>query len=93
MKFGNLRLFNKIFLTKFDEIISNAAAFGIGYADEKEIDEINILQATFLAMRRAVEQLTIPFVDSAFESKQIGEEAIINQNNLNLHFFEGNNWL
>ena len=37
----------------FPVIEENALAFGIGFADEKEIDEINILQATFLAMRRA----------------------------------------
>ena len=45
----------------FDEIVGKAAAFGIGYADEKEIDEINILQATFLAMRRAVEQIAMHY--------------------------------
>ena len=44
----------------FPVIEENALAFGIGFADEKEIDEINILQATFLAMRRAVEALDVP---------------------------------
>lgn len=40
-------------------IIKDAAiAYGIAFADEKEIDEINILQATFLAMERAVSQLS-----------------------------------
>lgn len=34
-----------------------AIAYGIAFADEKEIDEINILQATFRAMERAVCQL------------------------------------
>ncbi len=43
----------------FDVIIENAVAYGIGSASEKEIDEINILQATFLAMRRAVENMKI----------------------------------
>lgn len=37
----------------FDVICENALAYGIGFADEKEIDAINILQATYLAMRRA----------------------------------------
>ncbi len=32
----------------------DALAFGIGWADPAEIDALNILQATFLAMRRAV---------------------------------------
>ena len=35
-------------------------AYGIAFASHQEIDEINILQATFLAMRRAVEQLGGP---------------------------------
>ncbi len=38
-------------------ICEQALAYGIAFASEQEIDEINILQATFLAMRRAVEQL------------------------------------
>ena len=40
-------------------IKEQAIAYGIGFADEKEIDEINILQATFLAMSRALEQLGV----------------------------------
>ena len=43
----------------FDIITAEALAYGIGSADEKEIDEINILQATFLAMRRAIAALSI----------------------------------
>ena len=38
-------------------IKEQAVAYGIGFATEKEIDEINILQATFLAMERALAQL------------------------------------
>ena len=41
----------------FPIIQEQAIAYGIGLASESEIDEINILQATFLAMRRALEQL------------------------------------
>ncbi|MGN1329121.1 MAG: ribonuclease HII [Eubacterium sp.] len=41
----------------FDKICSEAICYNIGIATEKEIDEINILQATFLAMKRAVEGL------------------------------------
>lgn len=40
-------------------IKENAIAYGIAFADEKEIDQINILQATFLAMERAVSQLSV----------------------------------
>ena len=36
-----------------------ALAFGIGWADPAEIDSLNILQATFLAMRRAVLALVV----------------------------------
>ena len=43
----------------FPVIQKQAIAYGIGLASEAEIDEINILQATFLAMRRALEQLTV----------------------------------
>lgn len=43
----------------FPVIQQQAIAHGIGLASEAEIDEINILQATFLAMRRALEQLTV----------------------------------
>ena len=43
----------------YDVIVERAVAYGIGSADEKEIDEINILQATFLAMRRAIAQLAV----------------------------------
>ena len=41
----------------FPLITEQAIAYGIGLADEKEIDEINILQATYLAMERAIAQL------------------------------------
>lgn len=43
----------------FDEIKKKALAYGIASADEKEIDEINILNATFLAMKRAIDSLSV----------------------------------
>ena len=43
----------------FPVIQEKALAYGIGYASEREIDEYNILNATFLAMRRAVKQLSV----------------------------------
>lgn len=43
----------------FPIIKQQAVAYGIGLADCNEIDEINILQATFLAMERAIAQLDI----------------------------------
>ena len=41
----------------FPIIKEQAIAYGIAFATEQEIDEINILQATFLAMQRAIDQL------------------------------------
>jgi len=42
----------------FEQIMLKAKAWGIGEAGPEEIDQINILQATMLAMRRAVEDLS-----------------------------------
>ena len=43
----------------YDDIVRDAICWSVGIADEKEIDEINILNATFLAMKRAVDGLKI----------------------------------
>ena len=43
----------------YEQIMEKAKAWGIGEASPAEIDGINILQATMLAMRRAVEDLAI----------------------------------
>ena len=43
----------------FPIIEEQAIAYGIGLASHEEIDEINILQATFLAMERAIAQLEV----------------------------------
>ncbi len=43
----------------FDKIIDECVCYSIGTASEKEIDEINILQATYLAMKKAVDGLEI----------------------------------
>ena len=42
----------------YEQIIEKAKAWGVGEASPAEIDDINILQATMLAMRRAIEDLT-----------------------------------
>ena len=41
----------------YEQIISSDAIYGIGIASSSEIDELNILEATFLAMKRALEQV------------------------------------
>ena len=43
----------------FDVIKEKAIAWSVASASEAEIDEINILNATFLAMKRAVEGLSV----------------------------------
>ena len=43
----------------FDEIREYAIGYGIGMASPEEIDEINILQADYLAMKRALAQLPV----------------------------------
>jgi ribonuclease HII len=44
----------------FTEIMSKAESVGVGIVSHKTIDEINILQATRLAMKRAVESISPP---------------------------------
>lgn len=72
----------------FDIIIENFEV-GIGVANSNEIDEINILNATFLAMRRALEELkkkvkineesTLILVDGNFKIREYSgkQEAVI----------------
>jgi len=44
-------------LKLYEEIIRDAMAYGIASVDNNEIDEINILQASWLAMHRAIDKL------------------------------------
>lgn len=43
----------------YDEIMEKAVAVGVGMASHERIDEINILQATYEAMREAISHLTV----------------------------------
>jgi len=54
-----------------DWIINNISYWGVGYADEKEIDNINILQATKLAMKRAIEQVCLKTKEEKIQIKNI----------------------
>ena len=51
----------------FNEIINYAIAFGVGTASVEEIESLNILNATFLSMRRAIDSLLLSY------KKQFGE--------------------
>ncbi len=73
----------------YDVIVEKAVSFGVGIVDEKTIDEINILNATKLAMKKALEQLK-PSPDllliDALELKDIDipQKAIIKGDALSL---------
>lgn len=43
----------------FQVICENAIAYSVAFADHAEIDEVNILQATYLAMERAIRGLNV----------------------------------
>lgn len=43
----------------YDIIVSSTVSYGIGFASVEEIDEYNILNATYMAMNRALEGLSI----------------------------------
>ncbi len=60
----------------YDEICSQAAAWCVASASEDEIDELNILQATFLAMRRACEGLAVPAAYALVDGNRMPPLAI-----------------
>ena len=43
----------------YDQICENAISYGIGTASPTEIDELNILNATMLAMHRAIDAMSV----------------------------------
>ena len=55
----------------FDEIRAKALCFSIAQASVEEIDRLNILQATLLAMRRAVEGLRLKPVKVLIDGNQL----------------------
>ena len=66
----------------YDDIIKDAICYSVGIATEEEIDEINILNATFLAMKRAVEGLVIKpdfaYIDgNQYPKTGVNEETIV----------------
>lgn len=52
------------------EIRARAIAWAVAFADVGEIDRLNILQATLLAMRRAVEALAVVPVEAVVDGNQ-----------------------
>ena len=43
----------------YEQILKEAVSYGVGIVDAKRIDEINILQATYEAMREAISKLSV----------------------------------
>ena len=73
----------------FDEILIKSLSVGIGIVHENKIDEINILQATYLAMKKSIGELKILpeqiLIDGPNSSiKQFNVEHIINGDNKSL---------
>lgn len=58
----------------YDVIVEKALAYGVAFAQVEEIEELNILNATFLAMSRAVEKLGVP-VDLALIDGNRGSDS------------------
>ncbi|MBE6796430.1 MAG: ribonuclease HII [Ruminococcaceae bacterium] len=65
----------------YDDIIRDAVSWSVGVATEQEIDDINILNATFLAMKRAIDGLSIrpdlAYIDGNREPKSSVKEITI----------------
>jgi len=54
----------------YDEIVYKAEAYSISFANNKEIDELNILNATLLAMNRAIKALDVKPCISLIDGNQ-----------------------
>lgn len=71
----------------YEEIIKHYA-YGVGFATNQEIDEINILQATKLACRRAIDNLPIVpdivLIDGNMKFEQINYHSIIKGDSLSI---------
>lgn len=72
------KLSEKIREELFDIIMENFY-IGVGIADVNEIDEINILNATFLAMRRAIKQI----------EKEVSFETVLVDGNHKIREYDG----
>ncbi len=56
---------------EFSEIIIQSHYYGIGYSSSKEIDDLNILKASLLAMKRAYEKLMFEIKDESVKGVRI----------------------
>ena len=58
----------------FDEIQTKALAFSVARASVDEIDELNILHASMLAMKRAIETLSVPAEHALIDGNRLPKE-------------------
>ena len=56
-------------------IQEHALAYAVGVVDHKEIDEINILNASFLAMHRALDKIRLPFESILVDREDVEVEV------------------
>jgi ribonuclease HII len=54
----------------YERIAAEARSCAVGMASVEEIDRLNILQATFLAMRQALEAITVPWTLALIDGNQ-----------------------
>ena len=63
----------------FDRIIEQSIAYKIVSVDPETIDEINILNATMLAMKKAIEGLSVPADAALIDGNKCPELSIFSQ--------------
>jgi len=64
----------------FYEIFEKAVSVGVGFADSTEIDELNILNATKLAVKRAISSLSVEpdfFITDALKLEDFKENSLV----------------
>ncbi len=70
----------KLYDLLFEEEKKGKVCCGIGLASAEEIDELNILQATFLAMQRAVEKLSVKPQFALIDGNRLPKDFICSTN-------------
>ncbi|OJV64707.1 MAG: ribonuclease HII [Clostridiales bacterium 38-18] len=63
----------------YDKIVTHAVAYGVGVATHEEIDTINILNATKLAMKRAIEAMSMSPDYLLIDAVKLNEISIVQE--------------
>ena len=66
----------------YEYIIKNAVSYGIGYASAEEIDEVNILNATYMAMERAYNEMPIKADFALIDGNRISKDFPVPANTI-----------